>query len=37
MHHLLYTLENIHIASDNNMVDARFPVQTVIRPQDRIS
>ena len=31
---LLHTLETIHITSDNNMVDARFPVQTVIRPQD---
>jgi len=31
---LLHTLETIHIVSDNNMVDARFPVQTVLRPQD---
>lgn len=31
---LLHTLETLHIASDNNMVDARFPVQTVLRPQD---
>lgn len=30
---LLYTLETIHISSDINKVDARFPVQTVIRPQ----
>ena len=30
---LLYTLENIHAGSDYNMVDARFPVQYVIRPQ----
>ncbi len=30
---LLHTLENMHIASDINKVDARFPVQTVIRPQ----
>ena len=30
---LLHTLETIHISSDNNMVDARFPIQTVIRPQ----
>ncbi len=30
---LLHTLETIHITSDNNMVDARFPVQTVLRPQ----
>jgi sulfate adenylyltransferase subunit 1 len=29
---LLYQLENIHIASDNNHIDARFPVQYVIRP-----
>ncbi|WP_339698194.1 GTP-binding protein [uncultured Marixanthomonas sp.] len=30
---LLYTLENIHISSDINKIDARFPVQTVLRPQ----
>jgi sulfate adenylyltransferase subunit 1 len=30
---LLHTLETIHISSDNNMIDARFPVQTVLRPQ----
>ena len=30
---LLYTLENVHIGSDYNMVDSRFPVQWVIRPQ----
>jgi sulfate adenylyltransferase subunit 1 len=30
---LLYTLETVHIASDQNLVDCRFPVQTVIRPQ----
>ena len=30
---LLHTLETLHIASDLNKVDARFPVQTVIRPQ----
>jgi sulfate adenylyltransferase subunit 1 len=30
---LLYTLETVHIASDQNHVDCRFPVQTVIRPQ----
>ena len=29
---LLYTLENVHIGSDNNFIDCRFPVQTVIRP-----
>ena len=30
---LLHTLENIHIASDHNLIDCRFPVQNVIRPQ----
>jgi len=30
---LLYLLETIHISSDHNMVDCRFPVQYVIRPQ----
>ncbi|MCL4106279.1 UNVERIFIED_CONTAM: hypothetical protein GTU68_061121 [Idotea baltica] len=30
---LLYTLENIHISNVANMVDCRFPVQYVIRPQ----
>ena len=30
---LLYLLETIHIGSDHNHVDCRFPVQTVIRPQ----
>ncbi|WP_040279615.1 sulfate adenylyltransferase subunit 1 [Psychroserpens damuponensis] len=30
---LLHTLETMHISSDINKVDARFPVQTVIRPQ----
>ncbi len=30
---LLYLLENIHIASDRNFIDSRFPVQYVIRPQ----
>lgn len=29
---LLYLLETIHIGSDLNHVDCRFPVQTVIRP-----
>ncbi|HVA98335.1 MAG TPA: sulfate adenylyltransferase subunit CysN [Bacteroidia bacterium] len=29
---LLYLLETIHIGSDNNLVDCRFPVQYVIRP-----
>ncbi len=31
---LLYLLENIHIASDENLIDCRFPVQYVIRPHD---
>jgi len=30
---LLYLLENIHIGSDYNHVDCRFPVQYVVRPQ----
>lgn len=30
---LLHHLENVHIASDRNLVDARFPVQYVIRPK----
>jgi len=29
---LRHILENIYIANDNNLVDARFPVQFVIRP-----
>ena len=29
---LLHTLETVHIASDRNFVDARFPVQYVVRP-----
>ncbi|MBM78559.1 MAG: sulfate adenylyltransferase subunit CysN [Crocinitomicaceae bacterium] len=32
---LLHTLENIHIASDHNHIDCRFPVQNVIRPQKK--
>ena len=32
---LLHTLENIHIASDYNLIDCRFPVQNVIRPQNK--
>lgn len=31
---LLYLLENIHIGSDENLVDCRFPVQYVIRPMN---
>jgi sulfate adenylyltransferase subunit 1 len=30
---LLHTLETMHISSDINKVDARFPVQIVLRPQ----
>lgn len=30
---LLHTLETMHISSDINKIDARFPIQTVIRPQ----
>lgn len=29
---LMYHLEHVHISSDNNHIDCRFPVQTVIRP-----
>lgn len=29
---LIYQLEHVHIASDYNHVDCRFPVQSVIRP-----
>ncbi|MFY0651246.1 MAG: sulfate adenylyltransferase subunit CysN [Cyclobacteriaceae bacterium] len=31
---LLNTLETIHIGSDHNHIDCRFPVQTVIRPKN---
>jgi sulfate adenylyltransferase subunit 1 len=31
---LMYLLENIHISSDENHIDCRFPVQYVIRPQN---
>jgi bifunctional enzyme CysN/CysC len=30
---LLHHLENLHVASDRNLIDVRFPVQYVIRPQ----
>ena len=30
---LLYYLEHVHVASDRNLIDCRFPVQYVIRPQ----
>ena len=34
---LLYYLEHVHIASDRNLIDVRFPVQWVIRPmQDEL-
>jgi len=29
---LLHHLEHVHIASDRNLIDARFPVQCVLRP-----
>lgn len=29
---LLYYLENVHIGSDHNFIDTRFPVQYVVRP-----
>ena len=31
---LMHHLENVYIASDRNFIDARFPVQYVIRPQN---
>jgi bifunctional enzyme CysN/CysC len=34
---LLHQLEETHIASDRNLIDARFPVQYVIRPQDQVN
>ncbi|MCW2755940.1 MAG: sulfate adenylyltransferase subunit 1 [Marmoricola sp.] len=30
---LMHHLENVHVASDRDLVDARFPVQFVIRPK----
>jgi bifunctional enzyme CysN/CysC len=30
---MLYHLEHVHIASDRNLIDNRFPVQWIIRPQ----
>jgi bifunctional enzyme CysN/CysC len=30
---LLYHLETVHISSDRNLIDVRFPVQWVLRPQ----
>ena len=29
---MIYHLENVHISSDHNHVDCRFPIQSVIRP-----
>jgi bifunctional enzyme CysN/CysC len=34
---LLHHLEETHIASDRNLIDARFPVQFVVRPQDQVN
>jgi bifunctional enzyme CysN/CysC len=34
---LLHHLEEVHIASDRNLIDARLPVQYVIRPQDQVN
>lgn len=31
---LLYYLENVHIGSDYNLIDTRFPVQFVVRPNN---
>jgi sulfate adenylyltransferase subunit 1 len=31
---LKYLLENIHIGSDEDLIDCRFPIQYVIRPRD---
>jgi len=30
---LLHHLEHVHVASDRNLIDSRFPVQYVLRPQ----
>src|SRR3954451_6878806 len=32
---LLHHLEDLHIASDRNLIDVRFPVQYVVRPQSQ--
>ena len=32
---LLYHLETVHISSDRNLIDVRFPVQWVLRPQSK--
>ena len=31
---LMYYLENVHIGSDHNLIDGRFPVQFVVRPNN---
>jgi bifunctional enzyme CysN/CysC len=33
----VHHLEEVHIASDRNLIDPRFPVQYVIRPQDQVN
>jgi len=33
---LLHHLEHVHVASDRNLIDARFPVQYVLRPQSAL-
>jgi len=32
---LLHALETIHISSDTNKIDARFPIQNILRPQGK--
>ena len=32
---LMHLLENIHIGSDQNHIDCRFPIQYVVRPQSK--
>ena len=34
---LLHHLEEVHIASDRNLIDSRFPVQYVLRPHDTVN
>jgi bifunctional enzyme CysN/CysC len=34
---LLHHLEETYIASDRNLIDPRFPVQYVVRPQDQVN
>lgn len=31
---LLYYLDHVHVASDHNLIDCRFPIQMVIRPNN---